>query len=127
MEVVPVGDLQKIHMDSEVALTETAQHDKRSSPLFWGDENRLLRDEARAMVKLALPVASTYLLQMLPGVITMILVGRVNYYVVDDNRMEVSSSNNRKIFMDAAALATMFVNFVAMYTGIGEFCCSRSL
>ncbi|KAL7499030.1 hypothetical protein ACHAWT_009626 [Skeletonema menzelii] len=59
----------------------------------------------KSMIELSIPVCVTYLLEMLPGITTIILVGRMK--------------DGSKLHMDATALASMFVNITGMSTGLG--------
>ncbi|KAL9185009.1 hypothetical protein ACHAXT_002786 [Thalassiosira profunda] len=70
----------------------------------------LLRDEMAGMAKLALPLIATYLLEMLPGLVTIILVGRVEY--ADEEKEE--GAKMQKLHLDATSFAVMFSNIVAM-------------
>ena len=83
-------------------------------PLVLEQEIDLLQDELSGMTKLAVPVILTYILEALPRVVTIILVGRVQYH--DD---EVSLSM-QKLHLDAAALAIMFSNVVVLAPAIGK-------
>jgi len=71
------------------------------------EEGKLLKDELSAMVTLAVPVIATYLLEIIPGIITLILVGRMD------------NGDDTKLYVDAAALAVMYFNIVGMSTGLG--------
>ena len=62
--------------------------------------------ELRGMVSLAVPVVSTYLLEMLPGLVSIVLVGHVHHAQTEE-------------FIDATALAVMFMNLTGMSIGIG--------
>ena len=73
----------------------------------------LFYDEMVAMIKLAMPVTLTYILEMMPGIITIVLVGRVKE---NESEEEVSL---QKLHIDAAALAVMFMNVVALSPGFG--------
>ncbi len=53
-----------------------------------------------------------FLLEMLPKMFTIVLVGRVGYGVGDDEM--------QKLHLDAASLAVMFTNVAAMAPAIGE-------
>ena len=59
----------------------------------------------------------TYLLDMTPDIFTIILVGRVAY---DDEVEGGETSNLQKLHLDAAALAIMFINVVALSPGLGK-------
>ena len=79
--------------------------DQQYRRLSLTKDKDLLKDEMKSMIELATPVCFTYLLEMLPGITTTILVGRM--------------TNSNKLQMDAAALAVMFVNITGMAPGIG--------
>ncbi|KAL3784693.1 hypothetical protein ACHAW5_002871 [Stephanodiscus triporus] len=70
-------------------------------------EAAILKDELWAMTTLALPVIVTYVLELLPGIITLVLVGRMD------------NGENTKLYVDAAALAVMLYNIVGLTTGLG--------
>ncbi|KAL7524025.1 hypothetical protein ACHAXR_000410, partial [Thalassiosira sp. AJA248-18] len=83
----------------------------QNNPIFLEDAE-LLQDEIAGMTKLAIPVIMTYMLEMLPGIVTIILVGRVEYD--DDNDEEGLTTSMQKLHLDAASLAVMFTNVVAL-------------
>eukprot|EP00560_Eucampia_antarctica_P007721 CAMPEP_0197827664 /NCGR_PEP_ID=MMETSP1437-20131217/4394_1 /TAXON_ID=49252 ORGANISM="Eucampia antarctica, Strain CCMP1452" /NCGR_SAMPLE_ID=MMETSP1437 /ASSEMBLY_ACC=CAM_ASM_001096 /LENGTH=254 /DNA_ID=CAMNT_0043428601 /DNA_START=38 /DNA_END=799 /DNA_ORIENTATION=+ len=66
----------------------------------------ILKDELRQILQLAVPVTGTYLFEMLPGVLSIILVGHID-------------SDLTKEYMDAAALSTMLLNITALSVGFG--------
>jgi len=70
-------------------------------------EAAILGDELRAMISLAVPVIFTYALELVPGIITLVLVGRMD------------NGDDAKLYVDAAALAVVFYNIVGMSTGLG--------
>lgn len=70
----------------------------------------LFYDEMTSMVKLAVPVTLTYILEMFPGIITILLVGRAEF---DEEESSL------QVRLDAAALAVMFMNVVALSPGFG--------
>ena len=81
------------------------------------EEGLLLKDELLAMISLAIPVIATYLLEVIPSIITIVLVGRMttnNGSTTDDE-----DDANSKLHLDAAALAVMYFNIVGMATGLG--------
>ncbi|KAL7440210.1 hypothetical protein ACHAXM_007015 [Skeletonema potamos] len=80
------------------------QHHKHRR-LSLAEDSNLLKDEMKSMIELSIPVCVTYVLEMLPGITTIILVGRM--------------TNSDKLHMDATALAVMFVNITGMSTGLG--------
>ncbi|KAL3816433.1 hypothetical protein ACHAXA_000083 [Cyclostephanos tholiformis] len=97
-------------------------------------EASLLREELRAMVGLAVPVIVTYALELVPSIITLVLVGRIDDGNVgrggvggnngdktngDDTDDDDDSSCARGLYIDAAALAVMLYNVVGMSTGLG--------
>lgn len=93
--------------------------------------NRLLRGEMDGMANLAAPVVLTYFLEMLPGIVTLILVGRTTEMAYNDNdgigstNSTEDDDNTRKLRLDAASLAVMFTNVVALSPAYGE--CLRLL
>ena len=70
------------------------------------EEGALLKDELYAMITLAVPVIATYLLEIIPGLITIILVGRIR-------------GEDTKLYIDSASLAVMYFNIVGLSTGLG--------
>jgi hypothetical protein len=105
----------------------TSASKRKSAPqslLTNGDDDdlRLLRDEMAGMANLAAPVVLTNFLEMLPGIITLILVGhtKVAYYNDDGNGTSEDDDNARKLRVDAASLAVMFTNIVALSPAYGE-------
>ena len=86
------------------------------SALFLKDKE-LLQDEIKGMTDLGVPIIFTYLLDMTPDIFTIILVGRVAY---DDEVEGGETSNLQKLHLDAAALAIMFINVVALSPGLGK-------
>ncbi|KAL9179593.1 hypothetical protein ACHAXT_008883 [Thalassiosira profunda] len=71
------------------------------------DEGALLKDELLGMISLAVPVIATYLLEIVPGIITIMLVGRMD------------NGETTQVYIDAAALAVMYFNIVCLSTGLG--------
>ena len=70
------------------------------------EEGKILKDELAAMVSLSIPVIATYILEIIPSLITIFLVGRMD-------------SDNSKLYLDAAALGVMLYNIVGLSTGLG--------
>ncbi len=95
----------------------TAAEPRTLSKLFLKDKE-LLQNEMAGMANLAVPSILAYLLDMIPDIFTIILVGRVAY---DDEVDGEVTSNLQKLHMDGAALAVMFVNVVAFSPGFGKF------
>lgn len=90
--------------------------------------NLLLLGEMTGMANLAAPVVLTYFLEMLPGIVTLILVGRTTEMAHYDNdgigtttNSTEDDDNARKLRLDAASLAVMFTNVVALSPAYGEF------
>jgi len=63
-------------------------------------------DEFNKMIKLSLPVIVTNLFEILPGVVSIVLVGHVHSY-------------STREYLDAAALGTMFLNLIGVSIGKG--------
>ncbi|KAG9406294.1 hypothetical protein AC1031_002619 [Aphanomyces cochlioides] len=63
-------------------------------------------DEMVAMYHLAYPVVFTYVLELTPGLISLVLVGQM-------------TAPDTKRFVDAAALSVMYLNVTALSVGIG--------
>ncbi|KAL7551807.1 hypothetical protein ACHAWF_015000 [Thalassiosira exigua] len=97
---------------------ESRRKPRRTSSLK--DEGALLWDELLAMIGLAIPVIATYLLEIVPGIVTIVLVGRLGGGGGGgDNDEEDGEEGDSKLYVDAAALAVMYFNIVGMSTGIG--------
>lgn len=103
----------------------------------------LLRKEIRAMIQLAVPVILTYVLELVPGIVTLVLVGRMDHTNNNGNNNNSATTNNdnttaaaandehdddindghhsssTKLYVDAAALAVMFFNIIGLSTGQG--------
>lgn len=98
--------------DEEAAYIDQLQHQKQQQQhhhhrrLSLAKDSNLLKDEMKSMIELSIPVCVTYVLEMLPGITTIILVGR-------------SMNDSNKLHLDATALAVMFVNITGMSTGLG--------
>jgi hypothetical protein len=90
----------------------------------------LLRGEMAGMANLAAPVVLTYFLEMLPGIVTLILVGHTTTTEMaydgsggdtdTNDEYELVEDNIRKLRLDAASLAVMFTNVVALSPAYGE-------
>mmetsp|Transcript_50063 Transcript_50063/g.106540 ORF Transcript_50063/g.106540 Transcript_50063/m.106540 type:complete len:608 (+) Transcript_50063:129-1952(+) len=107
------------------AVPDPPRYDAKKNRCDDGAEGAsLLRDEAACMTRLAVPVVLTYLLEMLPRMFTIVLVGRVGYDDgergggVDDGDGGAEASM-QKLHLDAASLAVMFTNVAAMAPAIG--------
>ncbi|KAF0683428.1 Aste57867_24552 [Aphanomyces stellatus] len=70
------------------------------------DIESIIRDEVPAMYRLAYPVVMTYVLELTPGLISLVLVGQM-------------AAEDTKRFVDAAALSVMYLNLTALSVGIG--------
>ena len=129
-------ELEFLPMDRKpltiMLMADTVKNDAISClhTLFDDDkEKELLRNEMTAMVVLAAPIIITCLLGMLPGIVTIILVGRIDYgdaYIgefIDNDSVGEGVVSEQKLHMDAAALAVMFFNVVALSPGFGECEC----
>ncbi len=102
-------------------------------------ETALLKKEIKAMIQLAIPVILTYVLELVPGIITLVLVGRMDNTTISNNHNRannnnktatdehheqfnhdiIHSSSSTKLYVDAAALAVMFFNIIGLSTGQG--------
>jgi hypothetical protein len=90
--------------------------------LFLQDKE-LLRDEIAGMANLTIPVTITSFLDMLPGIVTIILVGRARYDTDDgdgDLEGEMTTASMKQLHLDAAALAVMIMNVVALSPAFGK-------
>jgi len=103
--MISYGSVSPHHMDLEGRPLVIEEGGENDSPRRQCSEKELLKDEAKMMTLLAVPVILTYLLEMLPGVATVVLVGRVE---------NIHEPGDQKVQLDAAALATMMMNVVAM-------------
>ncbi|ETV81812.1 hypothetical protein H257_05383 [Aphanomyces astaci] len=70
------------------------------------DLEAIIRDEVPAMYRLAYPVVLTYVLELTPGLVSLVLVGQM-------------AAEDTKRFVDAAALSVMYLNLTALSVGIG--------
>eukprot|EP00804_Cyclotella_cryptica_P017434 CCRYP_020827-RA/>CCRYP_020827-RA protein AED:0.09 eAED:0.09 QI:0/0/0.5/1/1/1/2/786/385 len=82
---------------------------------FHPDKRALLYDEMASMTKLAVPVTFTHILEMFPGIVTVVLVGRAKI-----NEESEESVSLQKLQIDAAALAVMLMNVVALSPGFAH-------
>ena len=92
-------------IDQLMQSPQQQQQEQHHRRLSLAEDSNLLKDEMKSMIELSIPVCVTYVLEMLPGITTIILVGRMN--------------DSNKIHMDATALAVMLVNITGMSPGIG--------
>ncbi len=86
--------------------------------LFLRDKE-LLRDEIAGMANLTIPVTITSFLDMLPGIVTIILVGRYDNDGGGDLE-GVMTASMKQLHLDAAALAVMIMNVVALSPAFGK-------
>jgi hypothetical protein len=88
-------------------------------------DQELLWDEIEGMAKLSVPVIITSVLEMLPSIVTIVLVGRVENEDesghVGDVDGEGITTSMQQLHLDAAALAVMLVNVVCFAPANGEF------
>jgi hypothetical protein len=88
--------------------------------LFMKDKE-LLKNEMAGMTNLAVPTIITSFLEMLPGIVTIILVGRAEYDSdVGDVVDEEITTYMKQLHLDAAALAVMIMNVVALSPAFGK-------
>jgi len=146
------GSITETNVNSKTSIANPAANETEQTPLVIGNNNsahidddvdnpptqfleekELLQDEIAGMTKLAIPVILTYWLEMLPGIVTIILVGRMDdesggeYEGSDDvGGGDVGNGGNgdvemsmQKLYLDAAALAVMYVNVVALSPAFG--------
>ncbi|EQC35030.1 hypothetical protein SDRG_07270 [Saprolegnia diclina VS20] len=66
----------------------------------------VLRDEVRHVYQLASPVVMTYVLELTPGLTSLVLVGQM-------------AADDTKKYVDAAALSVMYLNLTGLSVGIG--------
>lgn len=71
-----------------------------------GDSTEAIKSESRKLISLGGPVMLTYLLEFLPGIVTLVFIGHMEHEKAD-------------VFLAAAALANMYVNLTALSTGFG--------
>ena len=100
-----IDDEEEATFNTDQLLQTQQQHHHHHRRLSLTQDSKLLKDEMKSMIELSIPVCVTYLLEMLPGITTIILVGRMK--------------DGSKLHMDATALASMFVNITGMSTGLG--------
>ena len=94
------------------------------------EDEELLRDEMAGMVRLSVPVIITSVLEMLPSIVTIVLVGRVE----DDDDYDdgpsgdaagseggTAATSMQQLHLDAAALAVMLINVTCFATANGEW------
>ena len=110
-ELALLEHLEVNHYGSVVA-NETDNNEEKDRRLSLLGETELLQDELKSIVKLAIPIISTYLLELIPGIVTIILVGRADH----------GGASLTQLYLDTAALANMWVNITALSTGFGEPC-----
>jgi hypothetical protein len=92
------------------------------TPPFLKDKE-LLRDEIAGMANLSVPVIITSVLEMLPSIVTIVLVGRVeddHGGPVGDVGGEGTTTSMQQLHLDAAALAVMLINVVCFAPVAGE-------
>ncbi|CAB9497155.1 Protein DETOXIFICATION [Seminavis robusta] len=89
--------LDSVPGDEELAERDWSSSAKRTSA--W-------KEELSALIELSVPVIGTYLLEMFPGITSIILVGHIHHEQTEE-------------FIDATALAVMFRNCVAISVGVG--------
>lgn len=107
--------------EAKFSITNENEVGNQQKRLSMAEEKTLLKDEMTSMVRLAVPVVITSLLEMFPGIATTILVGRADYGEEDEDA-DVDGTSKSALYMTAASLATMFVNIVALSTGFGKSC-----
>ena len=66
----------------------------------------LMYDELRGMTSLAVPVIGTYLLEFLPGLVSIVLVGHIK-------------SDKTEEYIDATAMSVVFMNLCGLSIGVG--------
>ena len=103
----PCHQLEVVPRQSSSMSNVTTESELNRRHLFY--------NEMSAMIKLCIPVTLTYIFEMLPGIVTIVLVGRAQV----DTRSEDDISL-QKLHIDAAALAVMLMNVVALSPGFGE-------
>ncbi len=93
-------------------------------PPFLKDRE-LLRDEIEGMAKLSIPIIITSVLEMLPSIVTIVLVGRVENEDLSGHVGDVDgegiTTSVQQLHLDAAALAVMLVNVACFAPANGEF------
>ena len=97
-------------------LSNVSNNEEKDRRLSLLGETELLQDELKSIVTLAIPIISTYLLELIPGIVTIMLVGRADH----------GGASLTQLYLDAAALANMWVNITALSTGFGEPCGSHA-
>jgi Na+-driven multidrug efflux pump len=90
---------------------------------------KLIQNEIAGMTKLGIPVILTYLLDMVPDIVTIILVGRgathhtsrVSFSPTETKTIEwdADSKNIQQLHIDAVAIAIMYINIICFSPGQG--------
>ena len=127
---VPVENKTKVASVGEggggrVATVTTTHHSRVEI-----SNKDILIDELKCMIQLGLPVIGTYLLEMLPGIISLVLVGHVTTKTSTDDHPYISSSEEStmmntnatfrsKQLLDAASLAVTFFSLTSLSIGFG--------
>ena len=94
--------------DAEVGRSINATSNRRrpNTSSMVRIRESLMYDELQGMMSLALPIVGTYLLEFLPGLISIVLVGHIK-------------SDKTEEYIDATAMSVVFMNLCGLSIGIG--------
>lgn len=105
--------------------------DDKDDPSKSSRDKNLFQNEIAGMTKLGIPVILTYLLDMVPDIVTIILVGRgggasqhytqISFSPTETKTVEWDreSKNMQQLHIDAAAIAIMYINIICLSPGQG--------
>lgn len=104
------GNINGIDGESDERGFRIRISNKSATHLASGATSSLFFSELWALIRLSLPIVSTYCMEQLPGLVSIVLVGRCRStkYGGGDAR-----------YLDATALAVAFVNLTGVSLGIG--------
>jgi MATE family multidrug resistance protein len=105
-EMGACDERREIAVETTCLISKSGQSDisEAARPQHLWDE---VFQEFKILLALAIPITGTYLLEMLPGITSIILVGHLG------------QEQQRQLYIDAASMATVFINLTGMSTGIG--------
>jgi hypothetical protein len=105
-EMGACGERREITGETTCLISKSGQSDfsEAARPQHLWDE---VFQEFKILLALAIPITGTYLLEMLPGIMSIILVGHLG------------QDQQRQLNIDAASIATVLINLTGMSTGIG--------
>ena len=92
--------------DAEIGQSAANKRRRPLSGSMARIRESLMYDELKGMTSLVVPVVATYLLEFLPGLVSIILVGHLH-------------SDKTEEYIDATALSVAFMNLCGLSIGIG--------